>query len=74
MFRVQVAEHIRLTRAEPGCIRFDIAPSPDDPCRFVISEEFRDRAAFDSHTARTRASDWWNKTSHMARDIQVTEP
>ena len=31
----------------------------------------RDEAAFAAHQARTRASDWWRATSHMARDFRV---
>jgi hypothetical protein len=34
-----------------------------------VSERFRDEAAFAAHQARTRASAWWQITSHMARDF-----
>ncbi len=51
-------EHIRLTRAEPGCKRFEIAPDPSFPGRFSVSEEFIDRAAFEAHQERISESQW----------------
>jgi len=64
--------HIALTRAEPGCLSFDIAPT-DDPLTFEVIEAFRDRAAFDAHQARTRASDWFAATRHILRDFRIEE-
>lgn len=66
-----IAEHVRLSRAEPGCIAFDITATAHDPCLFAVVEEFIDRAAFEAHTARTRASDWWRVSQHLPRDIRV---
>ncbi|HEX2528315.1 MAG TPA: putative quinol monooxygenase [Geminicoccus sp.] len=34
---------------EPGCRRFDIATTPEDPERIVLYEIYDDRAAFDYH-------------------------
>jgi len=72
-FSEVVSEHINLTRAEPGCIEFDIKQDAPGSCTFLIAERFTNRAAFESHTARTRASDWWGKTQHIPRDINITE-
>jgi quinol monooxygenase YgiN len=71
--REAVEEHVRLTRAEPGCLSFDISQDADDPCRWTVDETFVDAAAFEAHRARTRASGWPSVTSHMVRDIQVSE-
>lgn len=72
MLITHIKDHIRLSRQEVGCIKFDIIQSKDDPCKFNVSERFVDQAAFDSHSARTRASLWWQKTKHIPRDIQKT--
>ena len=64
--------HLALSRAEPGCLAFDIRVSGADPCVFVVTERFADRAAFDTHTARTRASSWWAKTRHIPRKITMS--
>ena len=62
--------HIRLTRAEPGCLTFDVTETA--PGVFTVCETFIDRAAFDAHEARTRASQWWQATGHMTRDFTLS--
>lgn len=59
-------EHVRLTRAEPGCNGFDISATAD-PLVWVVAEEFADEAAFARHRDRTRASGWWAATAHVER-------
>lgn len=66
-------EHVRLTRAEPGCLVFDIAVDPDAPERLGVAERFRDRAAFDAHQARTAASAWGAATRHLVRHYRIEE-
>lgn len=69
--RAALPDHIRLTRAEPGCEAFDITETA--PGQFSVAERFTDRAAFEAHQTRTRASDWFRITGHMTRDFTVTE-
>lgn len=72
--KVQAAlpEHIRLTREEPGCLTFDVTPT-DDPLVWYVSESFVDRAAFDAHTARAKASDWGRESQGIPRDFQIED-
>lgn len=70
--RAHLAEHIRLTRAEPGCLTFYITET-DDPLTFEVMESFRDRAAFDAHQLRTRDSAWFAATRGILRDFVVEE-
>ena len=37
--------------AEPGCLRFDVAQSRDDPTEFLLWECYVDEAARDAHRA-----------------------
>jgi quinol monooxygenase YgiN len=39
------------TRVEPGCIRYDVARSINDPSVFALFEEYVDQAALDAHLA-----------------------
>ncbi len=64
--------HIRLTRAEPGCLSFDVTAT-DDPLIWQVDEAFTDRAAFDAHQTRTGASDWAVQTADIPRDYVITE-
>ncbi|MBO9111414.1 MULTISPECIES: putative quinol monooxygenase [Agrobacterium] len=63
-------DHIRLTRAEPGCISFEVSQT-EDPLIWRVEELFVDRAAFDFHQQRTRASKWFVATSAIPRDYEI---
>jgi len=71
LVETHLPEHLRLTRAEPGCISFDVTQT-DDPLIWRVEELFVDRAAFDFHQQRTRASEWFAATSAIPRDYEVT--
>jgi quinol monooxygenase YgiN len=64
-------EHVRLSRAEPGCLRFDATPT-DDPLIWQIDEAFANEAAFEAHQTRNRASVWWEKSRTIRRDFTKT--
>jgi quinol monooxygenase YgiN len=66
-------EHIRLTRAEPGCLKFNVVASSTVADAWELDEAFADRAAFEAHQARTRASTWGRETTHIERDFTVSE-
>ena len=63
-------EHVRLTRAEPGCLAFEVTPGDG---RLDVAERFRDRAAFDAHQRRTAASAWGAATRHLPRHYRIEE-
>lgn len=67
-----LVDHIRLTRAEPGCLTFDVTPHPSVPGRFEVFETFVDQAAFDSHQTRTAQSPWAEVTKGIARNYTIT--
>lgn len=71
LVETHLPEHLRLTRAEPGCISFDVTQT-DDPLIWRVEELFVDRAAFDFHQQRARASEWFAATSAIPRDYEVT--
>ncbi len=66
-------EHVRLTRAEPGCVRFEVWRSHADPYRFAVSEGFRDCAAFLAHQARAATTLWGRATKGIPRDYVIRE-
>ena len=69
--RAALPEHIRLTRAEPNCISFEVVPT-DDPLVWQVAEEFTDAEAFKLHQTRTAASSWAEQTADIAREYTVT--
>ncbi|MBX2837688.1 MAG: antibiotic biosynthesis monooxygenase [Gammaproteobacteria bacterium] len=65
-------KHIELTRAEPGCVSFEITASDTVEGRLNVAEVFIDQAAFDVHQARTKASDWFKTTEGIPREYSIT--
>ncbi|MVA82063.1 antibiotic biosynthesis monooxygenase [Agrobacterium vitis] len=63
--------HIALTRAEPGCLSFNVEACPTISGRFLVSEVFVDQASFDAHQQRTKTSNWFTVTQGIARDYTV---
>jgi quinol monooxygenase YgiN len=39
----------RLSRAEPGCLRFEVCQSNNDATRFFLNERWESQAALDVH-------------------------
>ncbi len=40
---------MRKSRAEPGCLRFDVYHSSAEPCRFMLVEHWASQEALDAH-------------------------
>ena len=66
-----LAEHVALTRAEPGCLSFEVLPSATVAGRFMVSEVFSDQAAFEAHQQRARQSPWFALTEGIVRDYTI---
>ncbi|MDT8855975.1 antibiotic biosynthesis monooxygenase [Paracoccaceae bacterium Fryx2] len=64
--------HVALTLAEPGCISFTVVQTAD-PLVWQVDECFTDRAAFEAHQARTRASMWASATAAIRRDFTTRD-
>lgn len=64
-------EHIRLTRAEPGCLSFEVTLTTD-PLVWRVEETFTNPAAFEAHQARAAGSDWAELTRGIAREYDIT--
>jgi quinol monooxygenase YgiN len=63
-------EHVRLTRAEPGCQRFEVALSGDGRT-WQVDEVFDGPDAFRAHQARVSTSPWGRATAHLERRYAV---
>ena len=63
-------EHIRLTKAELGCLAFDVTQT-SDPMVWLVEECFINQPAFEQHQQRTRSSDWWQATAKIKREYEI---
>ena len=48
-----LSEQGRLSRAEPGCVRFEVYHSQTNPQVFLLNEHWSDQAAVDAHRKAT---------------------
>lgn len=69
----ELPSHIELTRAEDGCLRFEVTHSSDTPNAFYVYEEFTDRVAFDAHQQCIKSSAWGKAAGDVQRHYQVTK-
>ncbi|MDR6199844.1 quinol monooxygenase YgiN [Microbacterium sp. SORGH_AS428] len=68
----QLPRHIELTRAEAGCIRFDVTPT-DDPLVWDVAELFATEDAFRAHQERVAASEWGAATAGIERKYSIQQ-
>lgn len=61
-----LATHLELTRAEGGCLLFDITATVD-PFVWEVDERFLDADAFRAHQARVAESEWGRVTAGIER-------
>jgi quinol monooxygenase YgiN len=63
-------QHVELTRAEPGCLSFDVTPT-SNPMVWAVNERFADEPAFNLHQQRAAGSDWGQATVDIERQYSV---
>ncbi len=71
--RAALDEHVRLARAEPGCLSFQVTPDPKLPGRFNVAEPFASREDFEAHQARAATRDWGRLTRGIPRSYRIEE-
>ncbi|NQZ32738.1 MAG: antibiotic biosynthesis monooxygenase [Oceanospirillaceae bacterium] len=64
--------HIKLTRAESGCIVFEVLQDSIDKNKFNVYEEFVDSVSFLAHQARVASSQWGEVSKDLVREYEVT--
>ncbi len=60
-------DHIALTRAEPGCLKFEVTPDPKDSNKWHVSEVFESEEAFEAHQTRAKTSEWGQVSAPLER-------
>jgi quinol monooxygenase YgiN len=69
--RRHLPDHVRRTRAEHGCLSFEVEQTAD-PLIWAVEERFADRASFTAHQERTTTSPWGVATVGIERRYDVT--
>ncbi|WP_217514480.1 putative quinol monooxygenase [Vibrio metschnikovii] len=69
----ELVNHKRLTLEEIGCITFSVTENSENPLPFDVYEEFTDKAAFEHHQKRVKASNWGKVTVNAERYYEIFE-
>jgi len=67
-----LVNHSALTKAEVGCLIFEVTPDSTNLNKFFVYEEFVDQAAFDKHQTRVKQSTWGEISKNVQRHYQIT--
>jgi len=68
--RRHLPEHRVLTRAERGCLSFEVTPTAD-PLVWQVAEVFADAASLDAHQRRVATSPWGRATAGIERRYTI---
>ncbi len=73
MVRHELPAHIEATRAEEGCLVFEVSEVAGKPGTFSIYEELTSRVAFEFHQRRAARSRWGEVAARATRNYSITE-
>lgn len=62
--------HVQLTRAEDGCLSFEVR-STENSLIWQVDEEFQDAEAFRAHQERVAESEWGKATAEIERKYTI---
>lgn len=65
---------VKPTRAEPGCISYELLHSVDNPAEFVFIEEWSDARAADRHMASTHIQRALERVGDLLEDPADIRP
>ena len=63
--------HTKLTLEELGCITFSVVQDQDNPCKFIVHEEFESEQAFENHQQRVTNSNWSKVSVNVKRHYEI---
>ena len=70
--KMELINHIELTRQESGCLVFKVSQDSENLNRFNVYEEFTDRNSFANHQDRIRQSTWGATTVNVEQYCEIT--
>lgn len=80
-FIEEVREHARRSRAETGCVRFDVLQDPSSPETICLYEAFRSESDLEVHRSQpyyahwmALSRDWRDSTAYSRRVLRNLDP
>jgi len=69
--RLAMQENVRLSRAEPGNVSYEVRDDEDVEGRVHLIEVWKDRQALDEHIARVKDSPWAGISKDVTRTFDI---
>ena len=69
-----LSNHVALSRAEVGCLRFDVTQDETQPSKFHVLEVFASQQSFEVHKERSRESPWAAASKNCPSDYVIKGP
>jgi quinol monooxygenase YgiN len=65
--------HIVNTRAEDGCLLFNVTQDVNQKNRFNVHEEFKNKESFLNHQDRVKHSEWGNVSANLEKHYHINQ-
>lgn len=73
LVKAELIKLINITRAETGCINYDLHQNNDNPAHFMFYENWETRELWQSHMANQHLADYLAATEGAVDEFTVNE-
>ena len=73
LVRSELEKLIETTRAEEGCLRYDLHQDNEDPARFLFYENWESRELWQSHMQNQHLKDYMSATEGSVEEFTLFE-
>lgn len=73
LVKAELEKLIPISRAEPGCIDYDLHQDNEDPAHFLFYENWESRELWQAHMAQPHLADFLAATEGMVETFTVNE-
>lgn len=73
LVKAELLKLIDITRAEQGCINYDLHQDNENPAHFVFYENWESRELWQAHMGNTHLSDYLKATEGAVENFTVNE-
>lgn len=73
IMKAELEKMVALTRAEDGCVQYDLHQDNDDPSRFLFYENWQSRDHWQRHMASEHLQAYQQATADAVEEITIFE-
>ncbi|WP_421869695.1 putative quinol monooxygenase [Motiliproteus sp.] len=73
LVKAELQKLIAITRAEPGCINYDLHQDNDNPAHFLFYENWESRELWQAHMANQHLQDYLAATEGAVAEFTLNE-